>query len=352
MQISNKVKNAVIFVGILLVVVLCPVFATTLDDYQKRLEAAHMDVIALRRLDDEPNGFERQKRDKLAELRRSIPKTEQLESPSGRIETDNQWFHDDLAAYLEENDPKARQTMLLSIEERLSAIGEKVNELQEATSIERTKDEDKQKLAEILRREEYQKPEPRGESLFQKWWNAFWEWLAKFFPTSSMSPQTETGFGSLKFLLQILISAALICVIGFLLYRFWPLMSGGFGFKPKKKKLGRVILGERIGEDESADDLFSEAERLARDGKLRDAIRKGYISMLCELSDRKIIGLARHKTNRDYLRDVRKRDVLFENLAGLTGTYERNWYGLRPSEKEDWEDFRNRYKQTMTSANI
>ncbi|MBK8466242.1 MAG: DUF4129 domain-containing protein [Chloracidobacterium sp.] len=349
MHNSNKVINAAILFGVLLVA-LCPVFAATLDDYQKRLEAARMDIIALRRLDDDASGFERLEREKLEDIRRSIPKTEQLELQSGSVATDNQWLHDELGAYLEETDPEPRQTLLLSIEERITAIGEKVGELQEATTIERTKDEDKQKLAEILRREEYQRAEVKDESLFQKWSKAFWDWIATFFPKPSISSPTEPGFGSLKFLLQILIYAAVIGAIGFLLYRFWPLMVGRFGFKTKEKKHDRVILGERIGEDESADDLFSEAERLALDGHLRDAIRKGYIAVLCELSDRKIIGLARHKTNRDYLRDVRKRAGLFENMSGLTGTYERNWYGLRPSEKEDWEDFRDRYKQTMTSA--
>jgi hypothetical protein len=97
--------------------------------------------------------------------------------------------------------------------------------------------------------------------------------------------------------------------------------------------------------------LFGEAERLAREGRLRDAIRKGYIAALCELSDRNIVRLARHKTNRDYLLDVRKtREGLFENMTGLTGSYERNWYGLRTSELTDWEDFRDRYRQTIANV--
>lgn len=326
-------------------------FAATLDDYHKRLETARMDVIALRRLEDEPRGYERLRNQKVEEIRRSISKTERLEWQGGSVETDNQWIHDDLAAYLDDEDRESRRTKLLGIEERLSAIGLKIDQLEKATATERSKDEDKQKLAEILRREEYQKPEIKDESLFQKWWNALWKWLEDFFPKPSISPQTETNFGSLKFVLQILIYAAVIGAIGFLVYRFLPSLAGRFGFKKKEKKRNRVILGERIGEDESADDLFSEAEHLALEGQLREAIRKGYIALLCELSDRKIIGLARHKTNRDYLRDVRKRSGLFENMSGLTGSYERNWYGLRPSELNDWEDFRSKYQRTISSAN-
>jgi hypothetical protein len=80
---------------------------------------------------------------------------------------------------------------------------------------------------------------------------------------------------------------------------------------------------------------------------LRGAIRKGYIAFLCELSDRKIIGLSQHKTNRDYLRDVRKKDDLYENMSGLTNNYERHWYGFDAAEEKDWEEFKVRYKQAV-----
>src|SRR5258708_35309354 len=125
---------------------------------------------------------------------------------------------------------------------------------------------------------------------------------------------------------------------------------GRFGGKTKKEKQERVIEGERIGEKESASDLFAEAELSAREGSLRAAIRKGYIALLCDLSDRKMLRLARHKTNRDYLRDVRKNDRLFENMTGLTRNFETNWYGLRITEEADWEDFRNRYLQTIANV--
>lgn len=326
-------------------------FAATLDDYHRRLDAARSDIVDMRRVEDGSVQYDRFRRQKLEDIRRSIPKTEHLEWPGGSIDTDNQWLHDGLSAYADEDNVEARKTVLFSIEERLAAISEKVGDLKKATGAERAKDEDKQKLAEILRREEYQKPEVKEESLFQKWWSAFWKWLEDLFPKPTIQPQTDTNFGSLRVVFQILIYAAVIGAVGFLLYRFFPHIAGRFGFKKKEKKKQRVILGERIGDDESADDLFSEAERLAREGQLRDAIRKGYIAVLCELSDRKIIGLARHKTNRDYLRDVKKRAGLLENMSGLTNAYESNWYGLRPSQNDDWEDFRSKYKQTIASVN-
>jgi hypothetical protein len=147
--------------------------------------------------------------------------------------------------------------------------------------------------------------------------------------------------------LQILIYALVIGLIGFLLYKIAPFLTRRFESKQRKEKKHRVILGERIEADESASDLFGEAEQLARSGDLRAAIRKGYIALLCDLSDRKLIRLAHHKTNRDYLRDVRANEGLFDNVNGLTGSFERNWYGLRPANETDWEDFRSRYLQTI-----
>ena len=69
--------------------------------------------------------------------------------------------------------------------------------------------------------------------------------------------------------------------------------------------------------------------------------------MLCELSDRKVIGLARHKTNRDYLRDLRTRRDLQTNMSGITNSFERHWYGYQASDPNDWEEFRREYKETV-----
>ena len=82
---------------------------------------------------------------------------------------------------------------------------------------------------------------------------------------------------------------------------------------------------------------------------MRGAIRKGYIALLCELSERKIIGLSQHKTNRDYLKDVRKQNELYKNMSGLTNNYERHWYGFDSAEETDWEEFRNGYRKAVGS---
>ena len=341
-------KKELACVGGLLI--LCVVFASvvaaaSLSDYHRRIDTARGETDRLFQTIGEGDiSLEHGAITKIHDL---LPDTEKIEWSGGGIETNNRWLAASLNEFSNQPDKTKRGAILNGISERLLAVSEKIGEIETALSVNRTKDEDKRKLAEILSRLEYQKAQVKEESVFQRWLREFLEWLARVFPRPQISPSTTDGVGSLKFGLQILIYTLVIALVGFLIYKFAPFLTRRFGSKAKNEKKDRVILGERIGADESAEDLFGEAERLARDGNLRGAIRKGYIALLCELSDRKVIGLARHKTNRDYLRDVRKNQRLFENMTGLTGSFERNWYGLRPSETQDWEDFRDRYRQTI-----
>lgn len=321
----------------------------TLAEYQTRLQFVEsslqgltdytMEVpAAIKRDIDYENGI-------ISEMRKRLPPTEKIEWKGSSAETANRWFHDKLDLFQTENDSSKRLLILFETKERISALSKEVRELENPPPANRTKDEDKQKLNEILQREEYKPPEKKEESLLQRWWREFTEWLASVFPRMK-APETGTSGGqSFSFILQILLYALVIGAIGFLVYRFAPFLLGRFSARVKKTKKERVILGERIAENESADSLFSEAEGLAREGNLRGAIRKGYIALLCELSDRKLIGLAQHKTNRDYLRDVRNRGELYQDMSGMTNSFERHWYGFQSVETSDWDEFRQKFKR-------
>jgi hypothetical protein len=62
--------------------------------------------------------------------------------------------------------------------------------------------------------------------------------------------------------------------------------------------------------------------------------------LLCELGDRKVISLAQHKTNRDYLMSVRQRSSLYQSMRRLTTMFESHWYGFVPPAPTDWHEFR------------
>lgn len=331
-----------------LVVLVSTASASALEDYQSRLTAAHQTIDELIGIDPSMSGLEGFQRGKADEIRKELPAQEIVEWLGGSVAVDNSWLHGELDAYTAEANLSKQKVVLTRIAARLDAIESVAIEAQESVSGERSKDEDKRKLAEILSRQEFEKPQAESESLFQRLRRQLIEWLSKMFPSVNVpAPDAAEGLGSLAKVLQFLLYAALAAGILFLLYRFVPYFSGRAKKGKKSPENERVILGERITDDISAADLFVEAERLARDGELRLAIRKGYVALLCELNDRKLIGLARHKTNRDYLRDLRPRMELFEGVRGLTGSFERHWYGSQASVEQDWEEFRSLYRETL-----
>jgi hypothetical protein len=294
-------------------------------------------------------GFER---DALAAIRRNLPATEKVEWEGTLIETGNQWLEAKLKAFEEETADRAKRLLILTeVGERLSALEEKIDQLENAQSSNRSKDEDKQKLAEILRRAEYQKPEAQQESWFQRMQKKISDWFNQKFPQPDVPEGAEKGLRSFSVALQILVYVLVLGFIAFLIYRFAPFFADRFRRREKEDQGERVILGEKLSANENAQTLFDEAEAMARSGNLRGAIRKGYVALLCELSDRKIIGLAQHKTNRDYLRDVRKKGELYQNMNGLTTSFERHWYGFETADEAAWNEFKRNYQKAVGGEN-
>jgi hypothetical protein len=332
------------------------IFARSLDEYRQSVRVAKdsADELSIYFADEDDETVEKNseyERELVALIRSNLPATEKIEWQGAAAQTNNAWLSEKLAAFEQEESAAKRAEILTLIGERLATLQQKLDELENPPVSDRTKDEDKQKLAEILRREEYQKPEKSEESLVQKLIREFKEWFENILPRPAISESTTSGAQSLSIVLQILLYTVVIAIIGFLLYKFAPLFIKNYRGREKSGKRERVILGEQIAADASAENLFTEAEALARSGNLRAAIRKGYIALLCDLSDRKIIGLAKHKTNRDYLRDLRRKPDLYENMNGLTSSFERHWYGFEATDEQDWNEFRQAYKK-IVSENI
>lgn len=279
-------------------------------------------------------------------LTKRDPRFARIETGGSVVEIDDRWLGERVKSI--ENSPESAEAALIEIDERLAAIEFEIGALERAAVKERTKDQDKEKIAEILRRVEFQKPEPPKESWLDRLRKAIEDWLSENFPKVSPPRTDSTGMRTTSVVLQILLYALVIGTVGFIVYKFAPLVAARFRRGERDEDGERVILGERIGADQDSGTLFGEAERLALEGDLRGAVRRGYVAILCELADRKLVGLARHKTNRDYLRDIRKHRPLFDAMRGLTNRFERHWYGLEEVKNEDWEEFRREYQSTRS----
>jgi hypothetical protein len=227
----------------------------------------------------------------------------------------------------------------------LKSIHEHVSELQSAAGRDDDKDAAKGKLAEILRRPEYVRTPPQGNALEQLL-DRFLRWLSRLMPhPKPIQPGSSRLASSLA---QIIVIALCVGAIGLLIWRYGPRLMSGRRNK-KKKREARIVLGEKLEADQTAADLLAQAEKLARDGNLRAAIRKAYIALLCELGDRKIISLAQHKTNRDYLNAVRNKGSLYTSMRKLTNSFELHWYGFVPVGEADWNEFRTGYRKIVRS---
>jgi hypothetical protein len=315
--------------------------AATFADYRTRLSQAASVIQQLETPDyyTDDAGQSQQLVDvAVARLRQLLPETETVILNNQSIEVDNKWFHKALDDYEKKRRSGNHDAELIhGTREELRALIQRLDEMKTAEAS-NDKDANKARLAEILRRPEYDKTVAQ-ESAIERLWNQFLRWLAKLFPR--MKPlQPGTG-RSLSRIAQVIVLGLSLVLIAFLVWKFLPryLRNRRTG-KKKKKREPRIVLGERLEPDQTAADLLEQAEALARAGDLRGAIRKAYIALLCELGDRKVISLAQHKTNRDYLMSLRTRGTLYESMRKLTFSFERHWYGFVPPAPLDWDEFR------------
>ncbi len=318
--------------------------AETLQNYKEDIQHLKNDFAKLLAKETDEN-FEREVFEEIPEL---LPAEEKIEAGGFTVEVNNKWLTDEINRYKQAETAEEKKLILTAVYERLDAVELKIEELEATVERDTSKDEEKRKLAEILKREEYQKPAEEQKSLLQR----FLDWLDELMRRNApkQNPQiSASNFAGVAYFLQILLYIGLGLIIIFLIYKFAPFFVKKFREREKRSKRERIILGEKIAADETTANLFNEAEKLALEGNLRDAIRKGYIAFLFELSERKMIGLARHKTNRDYLSSVRKNNELYRNMNGLTQNYERHWYGFEEADERDWQEFKANYNDALNN---
>jgi len=325
----------------------------SLADYHKRVTTAE---ISLNRLKSSYTGSDMWPEQliarTIAQVRDDLPVKETVSSNGLRVEVDNSWLHDGLRDYDEMNHADQRSGEALSrMIERLRALDERLTEIENGKPANLAdKDDNKARLAEILRRPEYEQKADEGSAL-ERMWQSFMHWLArilrKIFPQMKpLQPGSARAISGIAQLLVVTIALALIAYVA------WKLLPRYLSSRSKKKSVrreARIVLGERLEPDQTATDLFAQAESLARSGDLRAAIRKAYIALLCELGDRKLISLAQYRTNRDYLNALRETRV-YSFMYPLTISFENHWYGLVPAAENDWNEFRQGYQKAVRTT--
>lgn len=221
-------------------------------------------------------------------------------------------------------------------------------------------------IEEVLNRREYawrmpreRSPEPGERSWFarfldgvgktveswvrpiKRWFGKLSDWLDSFARTRDRQPDEAAGAAwlhSLRWLLYLL-TAAIAGVLAFLIWKRWKQ-----GRAHAVAEVAPVSAAPDLAADEvTADQLPEDGwRRLAREmtdrGELRLALRALYLAGLAHLGARELVVLARHKSNRDYERDLRRRartrGELIESFVDNVGAFERAWYGLHGVSRE------------------
>ena len=323
--------------------------ATQLADYHKNLQRVitALDTLSQSDEDESATAYEARFLATIATVRSVLPKTQTVQTSTGNVTAENSWLHDELDL-LEKGPTVKRREALVHLLQQLRALEQRVAELEAPASETIDKAAAKDRLNGILSRPEFA-PKGKVASAFSRFINWIARWLEKFLPKREPT-QAGKGFSIVR-IAQYIVVALCVIVLAYVIRVFLPVLLQRSKRVAEVKTEARVVLGEYVAADKSSMDLLSDAESLARAGQLRAAIRKAYISLLVELGDRKLISLAQHKTNRDYLRSIRETPELHASMQGLTDIFERNWYGLAQPTPADWQAFRDRYQQTLRTYN-
>ncbi|MFN2532417.1 MAG: DUF4129 domain-containing protein [Pyrinomonadaceae bacterium] len=345
---AAKVVISVVTATLCLLVTASSVQAIPLEDYVKNLQIAltALDKLAQSDGQEVKTQYEKRVADAIENVRKALPTEQSVQFGADVCEVDHRWLHHELDD-LEKSRDLERQKLIKHVLERLNAINERVNELINAQRADMSPAQASEKLAGILSRPEYGQKLQESSALVRLLEN-FVRWLLKLLP--KRAPMSAGRANVLSAIAQWLVIGLALAVIAYVIRMFAPRLMRERKKKSSTKLEARIVLGERLEPEESARDLLSEAEALARAGDLRSAIRKAYIALLVELGDRKIISLAHYKTNRDYLWSLGKSPALHSSVLRLTESFERHWYGFASPTQTDWQEFRTGYRSALQQS--
>lgn len=236
------------------------------------------------------------------------------------------------------------------------------------------------RIGEVLERREYAWRSPRekeapskkpawleqwlseaGKTL-EKWGSAFFRqlgrflrWMGRLFnpPKISTPSGPAIDWVGLSKAVLVLVVIALIGVLGWALLRGWRPRR-----KPAVIAAAAPIMPDLRSDDVVADQLPEDgwltlAREHAARGELSLALRAAWLAGLAHLGQRELIRIARHKSNRDYERELRRRArdrapllaAFDDNLLSV----ERSWYGRHEVSADSFAAFQRNLERIRQS---
>jgi hypothetical protein len=315
------------------------VSAETLLKYENRVARAVEQIARIKSdAEYEASGIE--------DAKQLLPRHEQVDHEGKPLTVDNTWLYVALDAYHAEDDAQKKKAKLSEIGDRLAALDAALIRAAETSPDQASGQEARAKLRDILNRREYhEKEESRISRFIKKIYNkvqaflmelleAFQRMLGKVFGSAAQ--------GSL--ISKIVVTVALGA---FLFFTVRLAMQ----IKPRRKTARkRTVLGEEIDATATPGDLFEAAMAAARAGDFRAAVRKLYISLLYDLSERNLIEIEESATNHEYLARLSRFEALVSPVREMTDRFDVSWYGMFPTSQEEFSTYLARYNEAMQRA--
>lgn len=285
--------------------------------------------------------------DGIIHIKGLLPRSEQIEFEGREITVDNVWLYSVLDSYAREKDPQLRVALLNEAGGRLRALDDHLRRAEAADATEGGSA--RQKLREILSRPAYQPEQETVVGAFvKKVLRKVRGFMGEIYAALTRLLEKLFGAGAgggwiANLLLLGVIVAALIAV---------ALMVRRLRLPKAKRKKTRLVLGEEIAADGTSRELAEAGLAAARAGDFRMAVRKLYVSLLYEMSERNLIELDDSATNHEYLSRVSRFTALAGPMRYLTDRFDHVWYGMFPSSAEDFAAYLARYEEAMQRARI
>jgi hypothetical protein len=270
-------------------------------------------------------------------IKASLPLEETVQVDSQNIQVNNLWVHVLVDSFLSGGTPEQRLKKLAELESKLGALDAHL----QRTSAEPSSDP-RGRLENILSRPEYKEKEESpiaklSKAIRRKLIEILTELMQRIFAGVG---GTATGSWILK---GLMLAAGLTCA--YLVARMVMRRR-----RPKRPREPVSVLGEEIAADVTPASLASAAMAAAGAGEFRTAIRKLYVALLYELSERRLIDIEPDATNRDYLSKLVAFASLAPSMVYLTEKFDYFWYGMYPSSRDDFSSYLEKYREAVASA--
>jgi hypothetical protein len=171
----------------------------------------------------------------------------------------------------------------------------------------------------------------------------------------SRSPRSysgESGNGAFwANFFKVLFIIIVIIVIAFIVSNF---LGAGIFTSPKNRKVknsDNIITVDNIEEHFHESDLDRFIREATAQGQYALAIRLYYLAIIKELSLSKAILWKKDKTNKDYIRELRKTNMS-QSFREATSIFERVWYGEGELKELDYKDVKPKFEALIEAAKM